>query len=473
MEWLISNREPEALYAPVLDDEALRAGAVKELVKLLPWYKKTPHMEAILASELAGIVRSGFERSFILKQMEGLDIAAGPAETFLGALVGQGHGHFGQPRYYYNQVVQAAPYEKGVVVKCQYTKGNLFTSATLFKCLELLDGLMPREAYVQALADYLKEPAYAEKALESLARQGLLLSCDSPRPAVGDYGPARWSLELIRDGELLGAGDWESRLNFLEDSFDEFFFQSRNFFPVTPVQLRGDFRSVLKNASPAYFWDLSFKLQSFGKKVPVDLAVRAPSDLEGWQELRLGSPQVFDWSLTLDLRRDGAQMVEDVIALVEGGRLPGVQLITVILGREPPAALSRLAGMARLRFYFIDCPQVAAAAAAQGGLHSPLRRSLVPHLRKEGCGATLSPYIDGRGDVYTCSLEGGVRLGNITSGAKHIEQRRRELRMKHIGACRFGVNPGDEAGGEEVRRLVREHPELGARDMSELIFNCP
>lgn len=472
MEWLISNREPEALYAPVLDDTALRAGAVRELVKLLPWYKKTPHMEVILASALSDIVRSGFERSFILKQMEGLDIAAEPAETFLRALVEQGHGHFGQPRHYYNQVVHSAPYEKGVVVKCQYTKGNVFTSATLFKCLELLDGLMPREAYVQALADYLKEPAYAEKALEGLARQGLLLSCDSARPAVGDYGPARWNLELVRDGELLGAGDWESRLNFLEDSFGESFFRSRNFFAVTPVQLRGDFRAVVKNASPAYFRDLSFKLQSFGKKVPVDLAVQSPPALEGWQELHLESPQVFDWSLTLDLRRDGAQMVEDVIALVEGGRLPGVQLITVILGREPPTALSRLAGLARIRFYCIDCPEVA-AAAAQGGLHSPLQRSLVPHLRREGCGATLSPYIDGRGDVYTCSMEGGVLLGNIASGAEHIEQRRRQLRAKQSGACRFGVNPGDGAGSDEVRRFVREHPEIGVRDVSELIFNCP
>lgn len=473
MEWLISSREPEALYAPVLDETALRAGAVKELLKLLPWYKRTPHMEVLLASALSDILRSGFERSFILKQMEGLDIAAEPAETFLRALVEQGHGRFGQPRYYYNQVIQAAPYQNGVVVKCQYTKGNLFTSATLFKCLELLDELMPVKAYMLSLTEYLKEPAYAEKAAEGLARQGLLLSCDSPRPAAGDYGPAHWTLDLVRDGELLSAGEWDSRLAFLEDSFDEFFFQSRNFFAVRPVRLSGDLGTVLSKATPAYFRDLSFKLQSFDKQVSVDLSLSSPPPPGGWGDLPLESSQTFEWSLTLDLRRDGERTAREVIALAEGGRLPGLQSITVILGGEPPDALARLSGMARVRFYSTDCLGLAATPAAPAGLRSPLRRCLTPHLRQEGCGAALSPYIDGRGDVYTCSLEGGTRLGNITAGAKHIEQQRRELRAKHSGACRFGVAPGGGAGRDVVRRFVREHPELGVSDVSGLIVNCP
>lgn len=100
MQWLISNREPEALCAPVLDEAALRAGVVKELVKLLPWYKRMPHTEVILASPLSDIARSGFERSFILKQMEGLDIPAEAAEWFLRALEDQGFGRFGEPRYF-------------------------------------------------------------------------------------------------------------------------------------------------------------------------------------------------------------------------------------------------------------------------------------------------------------------------------------------------------------------------------------
>jgi hypothetical protein len=473
MQWLISNREPDALYAPVLDETVLRAGVVKDLVKLLPWYKKTPRMETILTPALAGVLRSGFERSFILKQMEGLDVTGELAEGFLHRLEERGFCRFGQPHYFYNQVVQASPYEKGFVVKCQYTKGNVFTSATLFKCLELLDRLMTREAYMQTLTDFLKEPAYAEKACEGLARQGLLLSCNSARPAVGDYGPARWNLDLVRDGRLLDAGEWASRLNFIEDSFGEFFFQSGDFFGITPVRLCGDFRVVLEEGSPAYFWDLSFKLQSFGQQVPVDLTLRSPAAFDGWRELRFESPQVFQWSLTLDLRRDGDRMIQDVVALVEGGGVPGGLVITVIMGREMPAGLTRLAELARLKFRFINCPEMLEAAAAQRALHLPLQRSLSPHLRNEGCGATLSPYIDGHGDVYTCSLEGGACLGNITSGAKFVEQRRRELRMKYSGACRFGVDPDDGTRGEGVRGFLRDHPELGVRDVSELIFDCP
>lgn len=36
MQWLVSGPEPESLYAPILTEERLRAGAVRELVKLRP-----------------------------------------------------------------------------------------------------------------------------------------------------------------------------------------------------------------------------------------------------------------------------------------------------------------------------------------------------------------------------------------------------------------------------------------------------
>jgi hypothetical protein len=475
MQWLISNREPEGLYVPILDEQALRSGVVRELIKLLPWFKRTPHMEVMLGSSLATVLRSGFERTFIIKQMESLDIPADVSERFLHMLEEQDICHFGQARYFYHQVLQAAPYEKGVVVRSRYLKSNVLTSTTLYNCLQLLDGAMSREDYLKALEDYLGSSDYAEKACEALGRQGLLLCCNSLQTTVRDNGPLRWNLDLLKDGQLLDAADWDARLHFLEESFDAFFFQSRHHFPVVPLQLLGDFSSVVEKASPAYFWNLSFKLQSFSTQVPVNLTCSSPRQLRlaEWRELGLQSSQIFNWKLMLDLQHNTTEKVQELLELFNGQPSSGDMLISILLDREVPDELSLLAERVHLKFYFTDCLKIINKTATHQNLSSPAQHSLGAYLRKEGCGPTLSPYIDGRGDVYTCSLEGGIHMGHLSDGAQTIERRRQEIRAKYSGACRFGLNPDCAAERKSIQQFVQDHPEIKVRDVNELDFYCP
>ncbi len=473
MEWLISNEEPDALYAPVLGERQLSSGAVKELVDLLPWYKRTPNMEVILAWSLATVLRSGFERSYLLRQMESLDIPREIAESFLTSLVDRGAGRFDTPRYFYNSVLQATPYKDGLIVRSQYGKSRLFVSETLFKCLQLLNGAMPRERYRQALRDLLGSEEVAEEACRSLAQQGLLLACNSPQTPVADYGPLRWNLEVVHDGELLDARALDKRLAFIEASFKMFFFQSKNLFLSPPVQLCGDFGVIARKASPAYFWDLSFKLQSFTKPIPVNLRLSAPIAREGWQELRLYSPAIFTWNFTADLRQKETELAEELLRLARNPSVPRHVEVTLLLDEEMPEELMVLAEVMRLKLYHAGCPASMIGPEGHGAVRHATLRSLTPFLRREGCGATLSPYIDGRGDVYTCPLEGAPCLGNIDSGAAATEELRRGLCRKYSGACRFGVNPGEVGRRGPVDRFVQEHRDLVVTAWSPASVSCP
>lgn len=475
MQWLISNKESEGLHVPILDEQSLRSGIVRELIKLLPWFKRTPHMEVMLGSSLATFLRSGFERTFVIEQMESLDIPADVSERFLHMLEEQDICHFGQARYFYSQVLQAAPYEKKMAVRSRYLKSTVLTSTTLFNCLQLLDGAMSCEAYLKALEEYLGSSDYAEKVCEVLGRQGLLLCGNSSQPTVRDNGPLRWNLGLVQDGKLLDSAAWDARLHFLEESFSAFFFQSRNYFPVVPLQMLGDFSSVMEKASPAYFWNLSFKLQSFSTQVRVNLMSSSPRQLrlDKWRELGLQSPQVFNWKLTLDLQHNTTQKVQELLKLFNGQSFPSEMPISILLGREVPDELALLAERVHLRFYFTDCLEIINQTATHKNLSSPVKHSLGAYLRKEGCGPTLSPYIDGRGDVYTCSLEGGIHLGHISDGAESLEQRRQEIRAKYSGACRFGVNPDCAAERKSIRQFAQDHPEINVRDLKDFDFYCP
>src|SRR5260370_39986643 len=102
MQWLISNAEPDALNAPILSEELLQAGIVREILEQLPWYKKTRGMEVMLAGHLIGIIRSGFERSFVVSEMESLDMPPPTASRFLELLEARGRCHFREPRHFYN-----------------------------------------------------------------------------------------------------------------------------------------------------------------------------------------------------------------------------------------------------------------------------------------------------------------------------------------------------------------------------------
>lgn len=475
MQWLISNREPEGLQVPILDEQSLRLGVVRELIKLLPWFKRTPNMEVMLGSSLATFLRSGFERTFVIKQLESFDIPADVAERFLHMLEEQDICHFGQARYFYSQVLQASPYEKAMVVRSGYLKSTVLTTTTLFNCLQLLSDPMSCEAYLKTLEESLGSLDYAEKACEALGRQGLLLCGNSAQTTVRDNGPLRWNLELTKDGQLLDAAAWDARLHFIEESFGAFFFQSSNYFQVVPLQLLGDFSAVMEKAGPGYFWELSFKLQSFSAQVPINLASSSPRQLrlDKWRDLRGQSPQIFNWNLTLDLQRNATQKVQELLELFNDQPSPREMLISILLDREVPDELALLAERIHPKLYFTDYLEIINQTATHQSLSSPVHHSLGAYLRKEGCGPTLSPYIDGHGDVYTCSLEGGIRLGHIGDGAETIERRRQETRASNSGACRFGLNADCAGKRKSVRDFVHDHPEIKVRDGNDLNFYCP
>src|SRR5215208_6397105 len=199
MQWLISNEEPERLYVPILTEKNLWSGIVKDLLNLLPWYKKTPNMEALLAWALLPILRSGFERGFIIKQMERLDIATETAEKFLHILVEHNACHFGEPRLFHSSLEYALPHGNGVIVYSRYLKNKLFISKVLYEALRLLDASKTKEVYFNALKEHLGSEERAAKAISSMARQGLLRSCDSSEISGKDHGPLRLSFEINND----------------------------------------------------------------------------------------------------------------------------------------------------------------------------------------------------------------------------------------------------------------------------------
>jgi hypothetical protein len=51
---LLSISEPLAVNAPILSDELHRSGIMRKILEQLPWYKKTRHIEVMLAGHLAG-----------------------------------------------------------------------------------------------------------------------------------------------------------------------------------------------------------------------------------------------------------------------------------------------------------------------------------------------------------------------------------------------------------------------------------
>lgn len=444
MQWLISNLEPETVNALVLTEELLQAGVMSEILDHLPWFKKTRQMDVILAGYLIHIIRSGYEREFVLRGMEGLDIPREVAERFLHVLEERGCCRFGEPRNFYSSVQFVCADSRRVTVQSCSGK-KVVISNTLAECLRLLRGGMPREKYQDVLTEYLGKKEYTEQACQTLAHQGLLMSCDSTQTSVSDYGAQRWNLELTHEGELLSNEAWEERLNFLVETFQSSYFQSRDYFFCQPVRLCGDLETILRAGNGGYFWDLSFKLQRFARQVAINLRAAHALAYTDLQELRLQSPTFFDWGLTLDLRQHGDKLIQDLLVQLGEGQFSHVIEVTVLLGHEWPAGLELLSKYVRLKLSSTGGLQIPELEGMSPVLRRVVEQSLKPDCRREGCGAGLSLYIDGGGDVYSCSLPGGVALGHIKDSPATIEQRRKSLRRDRIGACHFGANPDSRA----------------------------
>ena len=444
MQWLISNLEPETVNAPVLTEELLQDGIMREILDQLPSFKKTRQMDLILAGHLIHIIRSGYEREFVLRGMEGLDIPRDVAAQFLRVLEERGSCHFGEPRNFYTSVQFVCSAGQRTTVQ-SFSGKKVVISNVLGECLRLLRGAMPRENYQAVLTEHLGKKEYADQACQTLAHQGLLMSCDSTQTPVGDYGAQRWNLELTHDGELLSDEVWEERLNFLEETFQGCYFQSRDYFFCAPIRLCGNLDPIIRASNAGYFWDLSFKLQRFAKQVSINLRSDHSPAYNDLQELRLQSPTFFDWGLTLDLLQHGDQLIQDLLVQLQNAKFSHVIQVRVLLGREWPAGLESLSQSVRLKLSSTRGLQIPPEEEMSPVLRHVVEQGLKPHCRREGCGAGLSLYIDGRGDIYSCSLPGGVALGNIKEGASTIEQRRRSLRRDRTGACRFGANPDSSA----------------------------
>jgi hypothetical protein len=470
MQWLISNAEPEAVNALILDDELLQDGIMREIMDHLPWYKRTRHMDAILAGHLIHIIRSGFERSFVLRQMESLDIPMEVAERFLQILEVRGRCRFGEPRYFYAPVQFVSPLGKGVAVQSSYGKRTII-SEPLAECLQLLPRPMPREKYQEVLTEYLGRKQHAEQACQTLARQGLLLSCDSTQTPVRDYGVLRWTLELESHGDLLSQAAWEERLNFLEESFQSSYFHSRNHYVTTPIGLCGNLDTITAVGDAAYFVDLSFKLQRFAQQIPISLRAANLSAYYSYQELRVQSPTLFEWGLTLDVRHTGDALIEELLGFVKRREFSHVIEVRLLLGREWPASLGLLNEYVRLKLYSTGDLELPPLETMPAALRYVVEQYLRPRCQREGCGAGLSLYIDGQGYVSSCSLEGGIPLGHIADGQRAIEHNRRSLRYSRTAACRFGVNP-DSGRESDLNRVgpVLLTPESSTRPQRE--FTC-
>jgi hypothetical protein len=427
MQWLISNHEPETVNAPILTDDELQAGIMREILDHLPWYKKTRHMDVILAGHLIHIIRSGYEREFVLRGMESLDIPHEVAERFLHVLEAKGCCRFGEPRYFYAPVQFVYSLPKRIAVQ-SYSGRKVFISDTLAECLRLVRGAVPRQNCQEVLTEYLGKKEYAEQACQTLAHQGLLMSCDSTQTSVSDYGAQRWNLEVTDEAELLSDEAWEERLNFLGETFQGSYFQSRNYFFCAPVRLCGDLDTIMRAGNAGYFWDLSFKLQTFAKQVAINLRAADSLAYNRLQELRLQSPTVFDWGLTLDLRNHGDELIQDLLVQLKNGLSSHVIEVRLLLGHQWPAGLELLNQYVRLKLSATADLQIPPVEEMSPVLRHVVEQCLKSDCRREGCGTGLSPYIDGRGDVYSCSLEGAVPLGHIKDGAQLIEQRRRTQR---------------------------------------------
>lgn len=429
-------------------------------------------MEPTLAQHLTSVLRSGFERSYVMRQFESLDVPAEAAERFLRRLEEEGACRFAEPALYYNQVIHSAPYEKGVVVQGQYMKNRLVVSETLARCLSLIDGFMPAGEYVRLLGEHLGGEAYALRACQSLARQGLILSCDSARPAALDHGPLRWNLEVTDGERLIGAAEWEQRLRFVEESFRGFYFQSRNLFPAPPVQLWGGLSAVTGAAGADYFWQLSPKLQRFGPTVPVYLRLTAPLPESDLREFSLRAPSLFRWNLFADLRGDGGELIE-VCAKLCAQPLPGHVTLTLLANREVPARFAPACESAYVKLYFTGRPEPTGDPGLPLKFRRAVHRACKPYMRREGCGALLSPYVDAGGAVYSCPLEGAAPLGHIESGALAVERNRQELLKEMKGACGFGLNPCAGEGCGRGGGLPPECRDDAAAEWTLQAFNCP
>lgn len=429
MQWLISTNEPEAVNAPILRHELLQAGIMREIVDHLPWYKKTRNMDLMLAKHLIHTIRSGFERSFVLREMERLDISADVAERFLNVLQEKGCCRFGEPRYFYSAVQFRGSFGKGVAVKGCYGKPVIISDA-LAECLRLLRGLILREQCEEMLAGFLGRKAYVEQAIQTLAGKGLLMSCDSAKTTVSDYGVLRWGVELQHDGQLLSHAAWEERLHFLEDSFQSNYFQSRNCFFEPPIELQGDLDTIARWGNAEYFWKVSFKLQSFDQPIPINLQAACLSAYEQWQELRLQSPTIFEWGLTLDLRRDRRGLIDELIAHLERRHYSYVIDVTLLLGDELPARLDHLCEFVRLKLHSTGKVQIPDLNAMSPALRHLVEQQLTAAREHEQNKLGHSLNINGCGDIHTGLLQNGICLGHISDGTNTIEQRRKSFRSE-------------------------------------------
>ena len=389
MQWLISNLEPEAVNAPILTEGFLQAGIMREIMDQLPWYKRTRQMDVILAGHLIRIIRSGFERSFVLRQMESLDIPQDVAYDFLHVLEIKDGCHFGEPRYFYAPVQFVGPFAKGTAVQSCYGRKTVI-SETLAECLRLLHGSMLRKNYEEVLTAYLGKKEYAEQACQTLANQGLLMSCDSTQTALNDYGVLRWNLEMAHEEELLSNDEWEERLSFLEETFQDGYFQSRNYFFCAPVRLCGDLDTIVQAGNAEYFWELSFKLQKFVKEIPISLRATHFSAYNRWQELRLQSPTLFDWGLTLDVRQHSDELIHDLLVHLRTGKFSHVIEARLLLGHEWPTSLELLNQYVRLRLSSTGGLQLPPLKQMPPTLRHVVEQFFKPHCQCEGCGAGLS-----------------------------------------------------------------------------------
>jgi hypothetical protein len=145
--------------------------------------------------------------------------------------------------------------------------------------------------------------------------------------------------------------------------------------------------------------------------------------------------------------------------------------VTLLANGPLPQELTLIKDKAQFRLYYENTAEYPGSSLTDFPVQIN-RMPLLAYCRREGCAPTASPYIDGQGDVYTCSLEGAAHLGNIDSGAQTIEAQRQQMRRDRTGACKFGVNPGQPAKRSDLDNFLQ-----GCKDalMREGIadFTCP
>jgi hypothetical protein len=205
----------------------------------------------------------------------------------------------------------------------------------------------------------------------------------------------------------------------------------------------------------------------------VNLILSASFPQIDWEQFRLRLPTLFKWNLTADLRLDGEQIVEELIQYVNNQGLSKDVVITLLVGRDLPPNIVLLSERANLKLYSSDCTETSIKPPLPVNLSHSIHQSLKSHHGRNGCGALLSLHIDGQGRVKSCPLEGGLHLGQLEDGARQIEQKRQDLKIKYMGACHFGTNPAIAEEANEIDGLVRTGGETVAGQWPPRKFSCP